>query len=502
MLSAVRDSLVMLQVVVPLLSAVVCSLLRCRVSTVQLFACGAIACSFLVALLLFCEVYSGSPIVYRVGGWSASYGIELRVDLLSATLVLLVNFIGLMSAVYGIHPSRREISTEKVPRFYATFLISLAGLLGILVSNDAFNVYVFLEISSITAYVLVAMGGYKGSLVSAFEYLVIGTVGATFYLLGIGFLYAATGTLNMGSMFSMLQEIPMDKTVYAGIFFVMLGLVMKAALYPFHGWLVRAYATSPAFIAVFLSGTSTKVMIYLVIRVIYGVFGEQIVFSVLPFGKVLLALAALATVAASIFAVMSKDIKDVLAYSSVANIGCIMYAVGLNTYAGLAAALAYMVNHSVVKSALFMVSGGISYHFGRGDIGKCLSLSKVMPSITSAYVLLSLSLVGMPLTLGFVAKWHMLSAFASAQAWVGLVALSMGSVCSVLYTWKMVEYLYFAPRMVDGCANDISIKTPKAMVLCIWAMACLGLAVGAYPIPLTSITEQIAHDLISGPVDS
>lgn len=501
MLSAVRDNLAILQVVVPLLSAVVCSLLRCRVSTVQIFACGAVVCSLAVALFLFCFVYFDSPILYRVGGWSTSYGIELRVDLLSATMLLVVNFIGIMSAIYGIHPSRREISTEKVPKFYATFLLSLAGLLGILVSNDAFNVYVFLEISSITSYVLVAMGGYRGSLVSAFEYLVIGTVGATFYLLGIGFLYAATGTLNMGNMFSVLQVIPMDKTVYAGMFFVILGLVMKAALYPFHGWLVRAYATSPSFVSVFLSGTATKVMIYLVIRVIYGVFGEQVVFSVLPFGKIILALSALATVAASMFAVMSKDIKDVLAYSSVANIGCIMYAVGLNTYAGLAAALAYMVNHSMVKSALFMVSGGISYHFGRGDIGKCLSLSRVMPNITSAYVLLSLSLVGMPPTLGFVAKWHMLSSFASAKAWMGLVALSMGSVCSVLYTWKMVEYLYFAPRMVDGCANDISVKTPRAMILCMWVMACIGLAVGAYPVPLTAITEQIAHDLIAGRVD-
>ncbi|SCV63565.1 Na(+)/H(+) antiporter subunit D [Anaplasma phagocytophilum] len=495
MIYAMKDHLVILQVLLPLLSATVCSLLRCRVSLIQMFTCGVVTGSFLISLLLFFQVYSGQPIIYKVGGWGLPYGIELRVDLLSATMMLLVTFIGVMSTIYGIYPSRKEIPAEKVSKFYAAFLLSFGGLLGILVSNDAFNVYVFLEVASISAYVLVAMGVHKGSLVSSFEYLIIGTVGATFYLLGIGFLYAATGTLNMGNMFMMLQGLPVDKTVYIGVFFVLLGLVMKAALYPFHGWLVRAYSSSPAFIAVFLSGTATKVMIYLMIRIVYGVFGANLVFTELPFGKMLLAVAALAIIVASVLAAMSKGISDVLSYSSVANIACVIFAISVNTYAGLAAAVTYMVSHSVAKSALFMVSGGISYHFGRGNVEKCLSLSRVLPGITAAYVLLSLSLVGMPPTMGFVAKWHMLSSFVSARAWEGILALSVGSVCSVIYTWKVIEYLYFTPRMVEKCANDIAIKTPKAMTLCMWVMACIGLAVGAYPIPLTAISEQIASTL-------
>ncbi|MFV9838486.1 MAG: proton-conducting transporter membrane subunit [Aaplasma endosymbiont of Hyalomma asiaticum] len=493
MIGSIGDSLVVLQVVLPLMSAVLCSLFRCRVNLVQVFACAVVISTFFVSVALFYQVYSGGPIAYKVGGWGSPYGIELRVDLLSATMLLVVTFIGVMSTVYGIHPSRKEIPSEKVAKFYAIFLLSLGGLLGILVSNDAFNVYVFLEVASISAYVLVAMGGSAGALVSAFEYLIIGTVGATFYLLGVGFIYASTGTLNMGDMFAILQSLEVvDKALCVGAFFVILGLLMKAALYPFHGWLVRAYSTSPSFIAVFFSGTATKVMIYLIIRVVYNVFGAHLVFTELPFGKLLVTLAAFAVVSASIFAVMSKEMKDMLAYSSVANIGCIILAICTNTYSGLAAAVVYMVNHSIVKSALFMVSGGISYHFGKENVNKCVSLSKVMPSVAMAYVLLSLSLVGIPPTMGFIAKWHMLSSFADAKVWEGIVALAAGSICSVIYTWKVMEYLYFSPGMADGCANDISLKTPKAMTLCMWIMACLGWAAGAYPIPLAEVSEQIA----------
>ncbi|MEH0831022.1 proton-conducting transporter transmembrane domain-containing protein [Anaplasma bovis] len=497
MIGVFIDNMIVLVVLVPLLAAVLCPLLSSRTWLVQIVSCSAVLFSFVTALVLFFNVKAGGPIVYRVGGWDLPYGIELKVDLLSATMLALVGFIGVVSIIYGIYPSNKEISAHKVPRFYAVFLMAFGGLLGILVSNDAFNVYVFLEVASIATYVLVAMGGGKEALVSAFEYLIVGTIGATFYLLGVGFLYANTGTLNMGSMFAILQDIPMNRVIYAGILFVILGLIMKAALFPFHGWLVKTYAASPSFIVVFLSGTSTKVMIYLVIRVVYSVFGRQLVLVSLPFGNVMLVLAAVAMIVASVFSIFNEDIRSVLAYSSIASVGCIIFAVCINTYAGLAAAIAYMVNHSVVKSALFMVFGGISYHFGKSDVGKCLSLSRVVPSISAAFVLLSLSLVGMPPTVGFVVKWHMLSSFADAGAWVGLAALSMGSVCSVIYTWKVVEYLYFSPRMVDTCANDISVKTPYAMTSCIWVMVVLGLAAGAYPLPLTSISEQIAADLFS-----
>ena len=500
MICALKEHLIILQVIVPLLSAVACSLLRNRVAWAQTISCGAVALSFFTALALFVQISNNGPVVYQVGGWAPPYGIELRVDLLSATMLLLVGFIGTMSAIYGVYPSRRELPANMVPRFYAAFLLAFGGMLGILVSHDVFNVYVFLEVASISSYVLVAVGNDKRAVSSAFEYLIMGTVGATFYLIGIGFLYAATGTLNMGDMFAVLQDIPVNRAVQAGVLFVILGLIVKAALFPFHGWMIKAYSTSPAFVAVFLSGTATKVMVYLIIRVVHNVFGPRLVFTELPFGTALLTLAAIATALTSVIAALSRDMRDVLAYSSASNIGCIILAVCVNTYSGLAAAVAYMVNHSIVKSALFMVSGGIAYHFNKREVSsEYLSLSRALPHVTSAFVLLALSLVGMPPTIGFVAKWHMLSSFMDARAFTGLAVLSVGSVCSVIYTWRVVEHLYFSSRMVESCANDTALKTPRAMTLCIWIMAFFGFIAGAYPLPLTSVSEQIAADLFFHP---
>ncbi|MGN7678778.1 MAG: proton-conducting transporter transmembrane domain-containing protein [Anaplasma sp.] len=497
MVDAIGDSLVILQVVVPLLAAVICSLLYNKGVLAQLVSCAAVIASFVMSLVLFVQVYYGDPIVYEVGGWEPPYGIELRVDLLSAAMLLLVSFVGMMSVVYGVYPSRRELPPNKVSRFYAAFLLAFGGMLGILVSCDVFNVYVFLEVASISSYVLVAMGNDKRSVAAAFEYLIVGTVGATFYLVGIGFLYAVTGTLNMSDMFLVLQTVPTDRAVQAGVLCVVLGLVMKAALFPFHGWMIKAYTACPTFIAAFLSGTATKVMVYLIIRVVHNVFGAHLLFVESPFGNVILILAALATAFASVIAALSRDMRHVLAYSSAANIGCIIFAVCTNTYSSLAAAVAYMVNHSMVKSALFMVSGSISYHFAGHKVDEHLNLSRAVPYVTSAFVLISLGLVGMPPTMGFVAKWHMLSSFMDARAFMGLAVLSVGSVCSVIYTWKVIERLYSSPRMVEGYANDITFKTPKIMLLCIWIMASFGLLAGACPLPITSVSERIAVDLLA-----
>ncbi|MGN7661413.1 MAG: proton-conducting transporter transmembrane domain-containing protein [Anaplasma sp.] len=498
MVDAIGDSLVILQVVVPLLAAVFCSLLHNRGALAQFVSCVAVVVSFFISLVLFVQVYYGNPIVYKVGGWEPPYGIELRVDLLGATMLLLVGFVGVMSVVYGVYPSRRELPPNKISRFYAAFLLAFGGMLGILVSCDVFNVYVFLEVASISSYVLVAMGNDKRSVASAFEYLIVGTVGATFYLVGIGFLYAVTGTLNMSDMFVVLQTVPKDRAVHAGVLCVVLGLVMKAALFPFHGWMIKAYTACPTFVAAFLSGTAAKVMVYLIIRVVHNVLGAHLLFVESPFGNFILILAALATALASVIAALSRDMRNVLAYSSAANIGCIIFAVCTNTGSSLAAAVTYMVNHSVVKSALFMVSGSISYHFNAGhNVGEHLNLSRAVPHVTSAFVLISLGLVGMPPTMGFVAKWHMLSSFMDAGAFVGLAVLSVGSVCSVIYTWKVIGHLYSSPRMVECYANDITFKTPKIMVLCIWIMASFGLLAGACPLPITSVSERIAVDLLT-----
>ncbi|GAT79144.1 monovalent cation/H+ antiporter subunit D [Ehrlichia ruminantium] len=489
------SSLPVLQVIIPLLSAVICALLKNN-TLVKVISSIVVVVSFSIALVLFSQVYSADVIKYSLGGWVVPYGIELKVNIFSATMLVLVNFIAVMSILYGIYPNIREIDINKIPSFYSVFLLCLGGFLGILVSNDVFNIYVFLEISSISSYILVAMGKDKAALIAAFDYLVIGTIGATFYLIGIGFLYAITGTLNIGDLFLIIHDnlLVTNRVTQIAMLFIMVGLFIKTALFPFHKWLIQAYSFAPSFISVFFSGTSTKVMIYLIIKMIYDVFKADFVFVTLPFNIVFMCFAVLSIVCGSLLAIFTSNIKKIFAYSSIAHLGYIVFAVSLNTNYGLVAAIAYIISHSLVKSALFMVVGSIDYNCGNTRLKDCANMWETMPKITLPFIILCLSLIGMPVTSGFIAKWYIVDAVIKSNFWAGVFVLLIGSGLSIVYVWKIVEAVCL--RSSDNKVVMSSFKTPNVMVLCIWIMVIASIIVGIYPIPLTLISNKIATLLL------
>ncbi|AHC38957.1 proton-conducting transporter transmembrane domain-containing protein [Ehrlichia muris] len=488
------SSLPVLQIVIPLLSAIVCALLK-DARLVKVVSTVVVLVSFSIAVMLFFQVYPGGVIKYSVGGWVVPYGIELKVNIFNSTMLLLVGFVAMMSILYGIYPNSKEINVSTIPSFYSIFLLCFSGFLGILVSNDVFNIYVFLEISSISSYILVAMGKDKTALVAAFDYLVIGTIGATFYLIGVGFLYAITGTLNVGDLFLIIQgkSLATNKAIQVGLLFIAVGLFIKAALFPFHKWLIQAYSYAPTFISVFFSGVSTKVMIYLVMKVIYDIFKAQLVLLTLPFNIVFMVFAVLSVVFASVFAMLSNNMKRIFAYSSVAHLGCIIFAVGLNTYYGLIAAVTYIINHSLVKSALFMVMGSISYNCGSLDLKDCVNVWKNMPKIALPFVILCISLIGMPITSGFISKWYIFDAAIKANFWLGVIVLLVGSGLSVVYVWHIIEATCF--KSSDRQVKKL-FEIPNVMVLCIWVMAISSIILGLYPVPLMLISNRIAESLL------
>ena len=488
-----NNSLPVLQVVIPLLSAIVCSLLK-NTRLVKIISVIIVLVSFSIAVILLVQVYPSNVIKYNLGGWMIPYGIELKISVFNSTMLVLVNFIALMSVIYGIYPNMQEMSINKIPGFYSIFLLCFTGFLGILVSNDVFNIYVFLEISSICSYVLVAMGKNKTALIAAFDYLVIGTIGATFYLIGIGFLYAITGTLNVGDLFVIIQDrsLGTNKALQVGILFIIVGLFVKTALFPFHKWLVQAYSSAPTFVSVFFSGVSTKVMLYLLIKVVYEIFKVEMILGFLPFNIVFMCFASLSIVFASVFAMLSSNIKRIFAYSSVAHLGYIVFALGLNTYYGLVAAIAYIIHHSLVKSALFMVVGSISYNYGSLDIKDCVNVWKGMPKIALPFIILCVSLIGMPITSGFISKWYIFDATIKSGFWWGIGVLLMGSGISVVYIWKVVEATCF-----KSSDSQVMFKTPNIMTLCIWIMAISSIILGMYTTPLTLISNKIAASFLS-----
>lgn len=472
-----------LQVVIPIISAMLCFLTtKQKVSWLISFITTII--TFTISSVLLIKAYKGEIITYYVGDWVPPYGIELKIDLLNSLILTLVNFIALISVLYGFYANEREIGQNKIAGFYSLFLLCLSGLLGILVTNDVFNLYVFLEISSLSSYVLVSMGKDKNALIASFEYLISGTVGATFYLLGIGLLYSMTGTLNMSDMSERLIPLYDNKIIQLGTLFIFVGLSIKMALFPLSKWLINAYSCAPSFISIFFSGTVTKVIIYVFIRIFYSMFHQNCFLFKSPFNYIIITLALCAIIFGSILAIVESDTKKLLAHSSVSQIGYIMLSLSLNSKAGLFAAVLHIVNHSIIKTSLFMATGCISYQSSEPK-------KSFRRYVTPAFTVSSLALIGLPLTSGFVSKWYMMKAIIESNAWVSLIVFVLGSFLAFIYMWKLIERMYF--NVGDQLLEN---QVPIPMLFCLLFMSALTVITGIYSSPIRNFIENLVFQTI------
>jgi multicomponent Na+:H+ antiporter subunit D len=291
------------------------------------------------------------------GGWPAPWGIEYRIDYLNAYLILLVSAMGAIILVPAQTSIRRELQENRHTYFYTAYLLCLTGLLGILSTGDAFNVFVFLEISSLSSYTLIALGSDRRALTAAYQYLIMGTIGATFIIIGVGLMYMMTGTLNMFDLFQRLPEVHNSRTVLSAVGFFIVGVCLKLALFPLHLWLPNAYAYAPSVATAFLAATSTKVAVYVLIRCIFSIFGIEFVDTVLPLQQIFIVLALAGIFAASISAIYQLNIKRLFAYSSVAQIGYMILGLAIGTELGITATMLHLFNHALMKAALFLAIG-------------------------------------------------------------------------------------------------------------------------------------------------
>ena len=328
-----RDQLPALQVVIPLLGAVLCALLR-RGTISWLIALASSWCIAVVSVLLLLQVLDTGPISYAMGAWEPPWGIEYRVDALSAFLLVLISVVGAVIMPYAHTSVCDEIEERNQGWFYTMYLLCLAGLLGIAITGDAFNAFVFLEISSLSTYAMIALGKDRRALLAAYQYLIMGTIGATMYVIGVGLLYSMTGSLNLVDIASRLGEVETSRPILAAVAFITVGVSLKLALFPLHVWLPNAYAFAPSVATAFLAATATKVAVYLLLRFLFSVFGVSIVVQGLPVTEIFLILSLAAMFGASIVAIFQEDIKRMLAYSSVAQIGYITLGIALASQTG------------------------------------------------------------------------------------------------------------------------------------------------------------------------
>ena len=455
-----------LQIVVPLLGAPLCALLR-RKTTTWLFALAITWASFAIAALLLLRVLEGGAISYALGGWSAPWGIEYRVDTVNAFILFLVTLIGSVVIIYAPASIGRELPEVRVNLFYTAYLLCLTGLLGMTITGDAFNVFVFLEISSLSTYALISMGTDRRALVASYRYLVMGTVGATFFVIGIGLIYMMTGTLNMADMAVRLQPVIGTRTVIVAFAFLSVGLSLKLALFPLHVWLPNAYAYAPSFVTAFVAATATKVSVYVFLRFFFTIFGVEFAFEQYRLDTFIIPLALLGIFVGSLVAVFQIDIKRMLAYSSIAQIGYIMLGIGFVSQTGLTAALIHLFNHALMKGALFLAIGCVVYRLGSANLDDLRGLGRRMPFTTAAFVLGGLSLIGVPVTVGFVSKWYLVLAALERGWWPVAVLILIASLIAVCYIWRVVEVAYFqAPA--DG-ADEVE-EAPLSMQVPMWVL--------------------------------
>lgn len=470
--------LIALQVALPLFAAPITALIP-KKSAAWAFTFGIAIITAVIALLLVFTVAKQGALSYAMGNWAPPVGIEYRADALSAAILALISLTAVFVLPSAMPKYLHDIAPEKLPLFYAMFLLCLTGLLGMAITNDIFNIYVFLEISSLATYALIACGKDKRASVAAFEYLILGTIGATFFLIGIGLLYMATGTLNLSDLATLLKPLGDNTLVRAGAAFILLGLCLKMALFPLHMWLVHAYEYAPSAISAFLSATATKVALYLLARLIFGVFGTAWIFDTLPVAPLLQLLAAGAIIIGSVTAIFQKNIKRMLAFSSIAQIGCILLGFSLDTAAGFSAALMYLLLHALAKAGLFLATGCVEYQRGGVTLAHFSGMGKRMPYTVAAFALCGVSLIGIPLTAGFLSKWMLLNALLVAGQWPLLILMLISSLATVIYIWKVMEAAFFGKESELPMPGNIAphkgepplpLLAPAALlaICCLW----------------------------------
>ncbi len=453
-----------LQVVVPLLAAALAAALPWRRGA-WLLALLTSWAVFGMAVLLLLRVLDEGVVTYAMGGWAAPWGIEYRLDAVNAFVLLVVAGIGAVVTPFARLSVEREIEERRIPLFYSAFLLSLTGLLGITITGDVFNLFVFLEISSISAYALIAMGRDRKALTAAYQYLIMGSIGATFIVIGIGMMYVMTGTLNMMDLAERLPLVS-SRTVSVAFAFLTVGISLKLALFPLHLWLPNAYTFAPSTVTAFIASTATKVAVYMLLRFFFTIFGASFAFETMRLDWVLLPLALVAILSASLVAIYQDNVKRMLAYSSLAQIGYMILGISLASVTGLTAGLLHLFNHALMKGSLFLALGAVMYRVGSVRIEAMRGLGRQMPWTMAAFVVSGLSLIGVPLTVGFVSKWYLVLGAVERGWWAVALIILVGSLLAMVYIWRVVEAAYFHPAPEGREVRE----APLSLLVPIWVL--------------------------------
>lgn len=499
----IAEHLPVLVIIIPLISAVIIPLagrgkpfFSWCITTAVTLSC------LLISVLLLNNVLTAGPVSYWIGGWKPPMGIEYVIDHLNAFVLVVVSFIAFIVSLYARKSVDLEIDEHKRTAFYSIYMLFVTGLMGIITTGDIFNLYVFIEIASLAGYALIAAGRKRQALMASYNYLILGTIAATFILLGIGYLYMATGTLNMADLREKLPALYDSKVILTAFAFFTVGLSLKLALFPLHIWLPNAYSYSPSVVGALMAATATKVGAYAMLRIMFTVFKVEFDLQIIPITKILLVLSSIAIIAGSMIAVAQTRIKRMLAYSSIGQIGYIVLGAALVNHTAMTGSILHILNHALMKGTLFLVAGAVVYRTGIEDISGLRGMGKKMPFSMAAFTIGGLSMIGVPLTVGFVSKWYIAVGALNTGMWYFVPVILLSSMLTTVYFWRIIESIYFPGKpeiKIQNIENsEVTGEAPMGMLVptLILAGLCIFFGIAAF-LPV-SIAEKASLMLLGG----
>ncbi len=486
-----------LPVVVPLLSALLITILGWSNRRLPFpIALVALTAGLLSALGLMKDVLARGVIGYNMGGWDPPWGIAYRVDHLNALVLVVV----MAAALIGLIATRDRVKAEfedRIVPFYTLFVLFVTGLSGILLTGDAFNLYVLLEIASLTGYALIGLGEGRAPL-AGLNYILMGTIGASFYLLGVGYLYLMTGTLNMVDLAARLPGLYDSHVVALAFFICLTGLFVKMAFFPVHVWLPNAYSNASSAAGILIAPLTTKVMIYVMIRITLTVFTPDYAFDVLDIGDAVVWLSVIAIVMGSVFALAQNRLKRILSYIVVAEVGYMVGGFWLGNRAGITGSILHIVNDAAMTLCVFLAAGALLTRVPGDRLIHLQGLFRKMPVSMAALVVGGLSIIGAPPTCGFFSKWYLISGGIDAGHYGFVAALLFSSLVNVALFFRVFEIAYYEPFGADHGhdprAHGASGRedAPAAMLAPLVVVAVLLVALGLYSGDLVSAIIQHA----------
>lgn len=496
MMSTIKTNLPVFVVIIPLFISFILPTFSRRLRLVEGLVISVetlwlLAAGYLASLVL---LQGGIPSIYNFGGWTAPWGIEIKADSLAAFFLLVVTGVSLPIALFAKGSLVKEVGAKgRATRFYVLLLLLGGALAGMALTNDMFNVFVLVEVATLSACALVSTGNHPRASEAAFKYLILATLGSSLVLGGIGYIYMLTGHLNMGFAHQGLMVIWQNSphVIWIAMSFILVGFGVKSALFPLHIWLPDAHSNAPTPASAILSGLAVKGYIICFVKIIYTVFGQTLMrqFSM---NRILVLAGMIAIIGASLFALTQDELKRRLAYSTVAQVGYLFLGLGFMNTRGMTGTLFYLASHAVIKTSLFLAAGAMITATGKKNITDLAGIGRRMPVTMAAFTVGSLGLIGLPLFSGFIGKWYLLLGGLEAGSILSAAVIILGSVLCAAYLLPVLRIAYFEPTSEED-VKDPGFSQKLALIILTIAIIVLGILPG----PILELAGRAAAEILT-----